>query len=128
MRRTRRSDLEAAGLSLAAGLLELAALGTDTLRGVAVGHARRSPEEALGLAGLGRTAEQDGALAQRRAEGQLVESDALATRLRDLRAGALREAERAHGELGHLVEPLVARDWAADHGDLAILPAFAICA
>merc|ERR1719221_1870491 len=97
-----RSCLVAAGSPAAAGLLELSALGADIGLGVAVGHARRLPEVLLGLAGLHGAAEEHGALAQRRAQGELVEGEALAARLADAMAGRVGEAEGTDGQLLHV--------------------------
>merc|ERR1719254_268590 len=90
-------------------------------RRVAVRDAWRPTEEALCLPGLRGTSQQHCALAQGRAQRQLIEGDALAASLRDLRACRLRETQGTNGELGSLIEALVASDGAADHSDLAIL-------
>ena len=76
------SDLEAAGPTAAAGLLELAALGADIGRGGGARHARGAAEVAQGLPTL-RAAQQHGALAQRTAHGQRVEGQTLPAGLED---------------------------------------------
>ena len=114
-------SLEAARLPLAAGLLELAALGADVRRGAAARDAGRLAEVALRLTGLHGAAKEDGALAKGRAHGQLVEGDALTASLGDAGTGGLGEAQRAYGELWHLVHALVIGDLADDNGDLAVL-------
>lgn len=75
--------------ALAVGLLELSALRTHALLCTAARHARRAAEVALGLPGLDGAAEQDGALAERRPERQLVEGEALAAGLGDAGARGL---------------------------------------
>merc|ERR1719221_666827 len=113
-----RSCLVAAGGPAAASLLELPALGADVGLGVAVGHARRLPEVLLGLPGLHGAAEEHGALAQRRAQGELVEGEALTTCLADAMAGCVSEAEGTDGQFLHVKVALVVRDRPHDSRDL----------
>merc|ERR1719213_1084446 len=104
-------------LELPAPVLALAAVAHKRLR-VAARHARGLAEVLLREPGLGRAAEQHRALAERRAEGELIEGEALAASLDDARAHRLREAERADRHLRALDLADVVEHRAHDDGDL----------
>lgn len=106
-------DLEAARLSATAGLLELAALGTNIGLGVVVGA---HVEVLHGLARVLGTAEEDGVAALGRTQGELVEGQALAAGSQDPGTGGLGEAQSGDRQLGQLQETVVIGD-ATDDDD-----------
>ena len=113
-RRT-RLDAEVARLSAATGLLELAALGAHKRLLVLV---RTEAEVLHRLTGVLGATEEHGVAAGRRAHGELVEGDRLATSGLDTSAGRVSEAERSNAELGDLEQTVVVGDSTHDHDRL----------
>lgn len=71
-----------------------------------------------GLAPLLGAAQEDGAFAERRHEGQLVEREDLAAGIEDAGTGGLCDAQGGDGELGDGEQTHVVGDGADEHGDL----------
>ena len=67
------------------------------------------------------SSEEEGVGSGRRLHDELIESHASTTSSDDSGTGGLGEAQRAHGELRHLVHTLVIGDLADDNGNLAVL-------
>jgi len=80
----------------------------------------RGAEVARSLAARLAATQQQGALARRCLEGQLVEGEALTAGLDDAGAGGGGEAERADGQLRHLKETHVVGDGADDNCNLVL--------
>merc|ERR1719162_1065934 len=114
-------DLEATRLAASTSLLELTALGAHTRCCGRVGHSWRLAEESLRLARLHAASQEHSALAHGRAQGELVECDALAASLHDACSRSLCEAEGTDRKLRHIEESLVIRDCAHHACNLSVL-------
>lgn len=117
-------NLETARATATTGALELASVGSDVrldaVVGVHVVDGGTVAEVGEGLAGLG-TAEEDRIGTLGRAEGELVEGDALSTSGEDAFASGLGETEGADRHLGALEHADVVSDLGHNDGNLAVL-------
>lgn len=112
-------DLEASARSATTSSLELATLRAHVRLRLAAGSTG-SAEVLHSVTVRAATLQQHGVRASRGAESQLVERQALASRLHDARASSLREAQSAHLHRGNLDQAHVVRNGAHHHGDLAV--------
>merc|ERR1719265_2605813 len=117
----RRLVLVAARLSAAASHLELATSRPNARAGGRVRNAGSLAHVLLGRASFNRPAEQNSALSQRSLQSQLVEGEALTSRLHDASPGGLSELERAYAHLRHLQFANVVRNAPDDDRDLPLL-------
>lgn len=74
-----------------------------------------------GLAGVLGSTEEDGVGSSRRAEGELVEGEALTTSGQNASAGASSEPQSGDGELGHFQHSSVIGDGSDNDNGLALV-------